>query len=181
MAVSPWGILRFRAHYIYGMPRRARCILPGLAYHVTQRGADRQRVFFTAADRRTYLRLIGENLDDCAVRLWAYCLMTNHIHLVVVPVRAGMVREAAEYRWSSARAHLDGCGWEGTAGWGGVAESGRRAEGEGCAVITKTANWPRGRSGLPLWTNLRKCHRRPSPSTHRDRRTLRALIGNGAD
>jgi len=63
--------LRFRAHYISGMPRKARCILPGLAYHVTQRGTDRQRVFLVATERRTHLRLIGENLEDCGVRVWA--------------------------------------------------------------------------------------------------------------
>ena len=67
------------------MPRNARCVIPGLAYHVTQRGTNRQRIFYTAADRRTYLGLIKENLEDCQVRLWAYCLMANHIHVVVVP------------------------------------------------------------------------------------------------
>jgi len=70
------------------MSRNARCILPGLPYHVTQRGTDRQKVFFTAGDRRTYLSLLADNLEDTGVRVLAYCLMTNHVHLVVIPDRA---------------------------------------------------------------------------------------------
>lgn len=67
------------------MPRNARCILPGIPYHVTQRGTNQQRVFFTATDRRTYLRLLKENLADTQTRVLAWCLMTNHVHLVLIP------------------------------------------------------------------------------------------------
>ncbi len=70
------------------MSRNARCILPGLAYHVTQRGTNRQKVFFSAAHRKTYLGLIARNGADAGVRVLAYCLMSNHVHLVVVPERA---------------------------------------------------------------------------------------------
>jgi putative transposase len=70
------------------MPRNARCIEPGLAYHVTQRGTNRQRVFFSASDSRMYLSLLRDQLEDAAVRVLAYCLMNNHVHLVVVPQRA---------------------------------------------------------------------------------------------
>lgn len=42
-------------------------------------------MFFSASDRALYLRLIRENLDYAGVRVLAYCLMTNHVHLVVVP------------------------------------------------------------------------------------------------
>jgi putative transposase len=69
------------------MPRNARCIIPELAYHVTQRGTNRQRVFFSAADRTTYLRLLQQNLAPTETRVVAWCLMTNHVHLVVVPGR----------------------------------------------------------------------------------------------
>ena len=41
----------------------------------------------SAADRKLYLRLVRENLDDAGVRVLAYCLMTNHIHFIVVPSR----------------------------------------------------------------------------------------------
>src|SRR5450432_329262 len=70
------------------MPRNSRCIAPGLPYHITQRGTDRQKVFFSVADRAMYLRLIRENLEDAGVRVLAYCLMTNHVHFVAVPDRA---------------------------------------------------------------------------------------------
>ncbi len=67
------------------MPRNARCVVPGLAYRVTQRGTNHQRVFFSAADRVTYLRLLKRNLAPAEARPLAWCLMTNHIHLVLVP------------------------------------------------------------------------------------------------
>lgn len=70
------------------MSRNARCILPGLAYHVTQRGTNRQKVFFSTAHRKTYLGLLARNCPDAGVRVLAYCLMSNHVHLVVVPERA---------------------------------------------------------------------------------------------
>jgi putative transposase len=70
------------------MGRNARCILPGLPYHVTQRGTNRQRVFFSITNRKTYLQLIARNREDAGVRILAYCLMSNHVHLVVVPERA---------------------------------------------------------------------------------------------
>ena len=69
------------------MPRNARCVLPGIPYHVTQRGTDRQRVFFLNSDRDMYLRLLSRNLAGARVRVLAYTLMTNHIHAVVIPAR----------------------------------------------------------------------------------------------
>ncbi|HWZ34080.1 MAG TPA: transposase [Bryobacteraceae bacterium] len=69
------------------MPRNARCVYPDLPYHVTQRGTNRQTVFQSAGDRRAYLGLVRQNLEDAGVRVLAYCLMTNHVHWVVVPDR----------------------------------------------------------------------------------------------
>lgn len=70
------------------MARNARCIWPGLAYHVTQRGSNRQTVFFSNSDRQYYLALLRDNLTDCDSRVLAYCLMSNHVHLVLVPGQA---------------------------------------------------------------------------------------------
>ena len=70
------------------MARYARCILPELAYHVTQPGTNRQRVFFSTAHRKTYLSLIARHQQDAGVRVLAYCLMSNHVHWVVIPERA---------------------------------------------------------------------------------------------
>ena len=145
------------------MPRVARIVVPGYPHHVTQRGARRQRTFSTEADYATYLDLLAKNISRADAQIWAYCLMPNHVHMVVVPgganglarllghthhcyarlvndthswrghlwqerfhsfvmdeehllaavryielnpVRAGLCRHAAEWRWSSVHAHL---------------------------------------------------------------------------
>ena len=70
------------------MPRNARCVVAGLPYHVTQRGTNRQRVFYCPTDYKMYLSLVREQLADAECRVLAYCLMTNHVHLVLVPERS---------------------------------------------------------------------------------------------
>jgi putative transposase len=57
------------------MPRNARCVEPGLAYHVTQRGTNRERVFFTIADYKLYLELLRAELANAHVEVLAYCLI----------------------------------------------------------------------------------------------------------
>ena len=69
------------------MPRRSRCVLPGVACHITQRGVDRRETFADDGDRRTYLRLLQENLVESETRLLGWCLMTNHVHLIAIPER----------------------------------------------------------------------------------------------
>ncbi len=147
----------------FSMPRLPRLIIPGVAHHLTQRGNRRQIVFFSDSDKSLYLKLLADALEGSRIRLLAYCLMTNHVHLVAVPeekeefssalgelhrkyttiinirerwrghlwqgrfwsfplddeylyravryiernpVRAGIVRHAGQYPWSSARGHL---------------------------------------------------------------------------
>jgi len=63
----------------------ARVVVPDVAHHVTQRGNRRGDVFFSDADRRHLLGLLGEYSQDCGLEILAYCLMTNHLHLVAVP------------------------------------------------------------------------------------------------
>ncbi|NND66335.1 MAG: transposase [Halioglobus sp.] len=67
------------------MPRRARMYLPGLPYHLFQRGNNRTACFFEAEDRTRYLRLLGESCESYQVDLHAYVLMTNHVHLLLTP------------------------------------------------------------------------------------------------
>ncbi len=67
------------------MPRIARVVGPGLPHHVTQRGNRRQTTFFIEDDYRAYLGLLGEWCSRNDVLIWAYCLMPNHVHLIVVP------------------------------------------------------------------------------------------------
>lgn len=147
------------------MSRLARVVLPGYPHHIIQRGNRRQDVFFTASDYEQYLELLKTWCKQERIEIWAYCLMTNHVHLIVKPtkqsnlgkaigethrrytrminfrenwkgylwqgrfasypmekswllkaaayvelnpVKAGMVKKAWDYRWSSVHAHLSG-------------------------------------------------------------------------
>ena len=147
------------------MPRLARLVVPGLPHHVTQRGNRRQQTFFCEDDYAAYVELMAEWCRERGVEVWAYCLMPNHVHLIVVPpsedalaraigeahrrytrrinfrekwrgylwqgrfasfvmdqpylvaaaryvelnpVRARLVLDAGDWRWSSATAHLSG-------------------------------------------------------------------------
>jgi putative transposase len=67
------------------MARFPRAVALGAAHHITQRGVDQQRVFFTDADRRTYLDCLQTYSAPARLRILAYCLMSNHIHLVAIP------------------------------------------------------------------------------------------------
>lgn len=62
-------------------------VIPVVAHHVTQRGNYRQDVFFTEADRRVYRALLRESAKRHGLGVSAYCLMTNHVHLVMTPER----------------------------------------------------------------------------------------------
>ena len=148
------------------MPRIARVIAPGCPHHITQRGNNHATVFFDDEDRRVYLKLLGDYTQKHHLHLWAYCLMSNHIHLLAVPetetslsrgigltnqtytqylnrklqrsgriwqnrffscvvgnehylwavaryiesnpLKAGLVENAEDYRWSSAKGHIIG-------------------------------------------------------------------------
>jgi len=69
------------------MPRFARIVVPGHAYHVTHRGNRREEVFFAPEDRNAYRRWLQEYAAEYDLRIWAYCLMSNHVHLPAVPGR----------------------------------------------------------------------------------------------
>lgn len=147
------------------MARLARVVIPGVAHHITQRGNRGMPVFFGDDDRRLYLELVRQGCADAQVRCLAWCLMDNHVHLILVPshedglraalgeahrrytrhvnfregwrgflfqgrfasypmddahlmaalryvelnpVAAGMVEQATDWRWSSARSHING-------------------------------------------------------------------------
>ena len=67
------------------MARLARVVAPGYPHHITQRGNRRQPTFFDNSDYRLYLDLLEESCQKAHVEIWAYCLMPNHVHLIVVP------------------------------------------------------------------------------------------------
>lgn len=79
------------------MSRLARIVVPGLPHHVTQRGNRRERVFFGDDDYALYRDLLAERCRKAAVACWAYCLMPNHVHLVLMPGHAdGLARALGE-------------------------------------------------------------------------------------
>lgn len=145
------------------MPRTARIVLPDHPHHVIQRGNRCMPVFFKDDDYRLYKSIFAEEAAKCALECWAYCLMPNHVHMIVVPkhpedlgrvfkethrrytryinkregwtgflwqgrfasfamnethatmavrytennpVHAALVKQAEDYRWSSAKAHM---------------------------------------------------------------------------
>jgi len=87
------------------MPRRNRCVLPGVAGHITQRGVDRRETFSSDEDRQRYLRPLRQTLGDAGVSLLGWWLMTNHVHLVALPARedssCSAIRSGPE--WSGGR------------------------------------------------------------------------------
>jgi len=74
------------------MPRAARIVVPGLAHHVVQRGNRRQQIFFSDADRQTYVQLLARACAQARTACLAWCLMDNHVHLILVPAHADGLR-----------------------------------------------------------------------------------------
>lgn len=103
------------------MPRTGRIVLPGYPHHVVQRGHNRQVVFATGEDFQHYLDDLRELRDRLDVRVHAYCLMTNHVHLLLAPGEdygSGMARlmKALAGRATRYRNRLEGRSgtlWEG--------------------------------------------------------------------
>jgi REP element-mobilizing transposase RayT len=67
------------------MARIARVVVPGVPHHVTQRGNRREITFFGDADYRLYRDLLGAAAAKARAEIWAYCLMPNHVHVIVTP------------------------------------------------------------------------------------------------
>ncbi len=100
------------------MARIARVVAEGIPHHVTQRGNGRQAVFFDAQDHAVYMKLLREYTDEYGVRIWAWCLMSNHVHLLAVPdlshsLARALGRTHSEYaRYRNARAASCGHLWQ---------------------------------------------------------------------
>jgi putative transposase len=69
------------------MPRRARLSIPGIPWHIIQRGNNRSVCFNAEEDYQFYLHYLKEFADKFGCALHAYVLMTNHIHLLLTPAR----------------------------------------------------------------------------------------------
>ena len=67
------------------MPRLGRIVLPHYPHHVVQRGHNRQPIFAEPQDYERYLETLREFKSEYGVEVYAYCLMTNHVHLLLAP------------------------------------------------------------------------------------------------
>ena len=96
------------------MARLARVVAAGYPHHVTQRGNRRQQTFFCDDDYREYLHLMSASCNRAGTEVWAYCLMPNHVHLIMVPQDADGLRRAISetHRRFTRRINLRE-GWQG--------------------------------------------------------------------
>jgi putative transposase len=76
------------------MARLARVVIPGHPHHVTQRGNGGARTFFGDDDYALYRDLLATHCRAAAVEVWAWCLMPNHVHLILVPTEQDGLRSA---------------------------------------------------------------------------------------
>jgi putative transposase len=104
------------------MARLARVVIPGIPHHVTQRGNGRARTFFGDDDYALYRGLLAASCRAAGVEIWAWCLMPNHVHLILVPSDADGLRRAlapAHRRYAGiihARRKRTGHFWQGRFG-----------------------------------------------------------------
>lgn len=75
------------------MPRLARTVFSGVPHHITQRGNRREDVFYVEEDYQTYLEWLNHYSQQHQLEILAYCLMTNHIHLVAVPANESSLQQ----------------------------------------------------------------------------------------
>jgi putative transposase len=76
------------------MARLARAVFPGHPHHVTQRGNGRATTFFDDEDYALYRDLLARHCAAAGVEIWAWVLMPNHVHLILVPSDADGIRRA---------------------------------------------------------------------------------------
>jgi putative transposase len=101
------------------MARLARIVVPDVAHHVMQRGNRRQPVFFTDDDYAAYRSLVSDACAVKGVRCLAWCLMPNHVHLILVPsdpdgLRAALAEAHRRYSRGINAAHdWTGYLWQG--------------------------------------------------------------------
>ncbi len=72
------------------MARPLRVQFPGAIYHVTMRGVERRVIFGDHADRERFLDRLGEAVENYGARLYLFCLMPNHVHLLLETPRANL-------------------------------------------------------------------------------------------
>jgi REP element-mobilizing transposase RayT len=73
------------------MPRQLRIQYEGATYHLMSRGDRREEIFRDDLDRKDFLKTLGAACQKTGWQVHAYCLMSNHFHLVVETPRANLV------------------------------------------------------------------------------------------
>jgi putative transposase len=76
------------------VPRSARQIVPGIPHHIIQRGNRQQPIFFSDEDRSRYLAFLKDACEAQQLQCLAYCLMDNHVHLILTPPGTDNIRAA---------------------------------------------------------------------------------------
>lgn len=101
------------------MARLARVVAPGLPHLVTQRGSGREPVFFSDEDYRAYIYLMAASVREADCEVWAWCLMPDHVHMIIVPageegLRRALARAHRQYALHiNTRRHRTGHLWHG--------------------------------------------------------------------
>ncbi len=82
------------------MSRIQRIEIIDYPYHVIQRGNRNQNVFIKEGDKEKYLDILKIQIDLFGLEVWAYCLMDNHVHLIVVPkIKGSLVSCISQTHW----------------------------------------------------------------------------------
>jgi len=101
------------------MPRIARLVIPDVSLHIVQRGHDGRECFFSEQDYFAYLNYLSEFAARFRCSVHAYCLMTNHVHLLVTPhvadACAHLMKYTSQYYVTRINRRLERSGtlWEG--------------------------------------------------------------------
>ncbi len=101
------------------MARLPRVVVVDVPHHVTQRGNARQVIFTSDADRLTYLELLRRHCELYRLSVLGYCLMSNHVHLLVVPGTPPALGQALQHThgryaaYWNARRSSSGHVWQG--------------------------------------------------------------------
>ena len=67
------------------MARLARVVIPNIPHHITQRGVRSMNIFFKEEDFYIYKLILNKQCLEHGLKIISYCLMTNHVHLIVIP------------------------------------------------------------------------------------------------
>jgi putative transposase len=78
------------------MSRIARVVGAGYFHHIVQRGNNKQTIFFDDADKQIYLELLKKYSKECECHVYAYCLMNNHVHLLLIPQQENSLAKAMQ-------------------------------------------------------------------------------------